>query len=233
MGKYSVGKSAVFFGNLGFTLVELMVVILILAIVTIIALGFINPVAQIHKVKDITRQNDLNQLYTALDTYYNDKGCYPTVLSQLTGTPIYIKKIPTDPDAPEVNYVYVMDPGTNNCPQWFNIITRAYKTSSSSPCILEQLNTCLPINYTTSGYNLCKISGKVDCSFVAGFELPILSAPNGSPTPTVNPNPTPTLVPGGCYCVNAKYDIRAGNCNLVGSPPYNYCDSGCTIACTP
>lgn len=222
-----MAKSAGFLGNLGFTLVELVIVILILIIVIIIALGFMNPVAQINKVKDVTRQNDFNQLYTALDTYYNDKGCYPTALSQLTGTPVYIKKIPTDPDAPRVNYVYVVDPGTNNCPQWFNIITRGYGTTSSSRCVLEKLDTCLPINYTSSGYNLCKISGKVDCSFIAGFELPVLSAP------TAGPSLTPTLVPGGCYCADAKYDIRAGNCNLVGNAPYTFCNSGCTIACTP
>ena len=161
-----MGKSTGFFGNLGFTLVELMVAILILAIATIIAIGFMNPIAQIHKVKDVTRQNDLNQLYTALDTYYNDKGCYPEDLSQLTAPPIYIKKIPTDPDAPGVNYNYIVDSVTNNCPQWFNIITRGYKTSSLSSCVLEQLDTCLPINYTSSGYNFCKISAVPNLSII-------------------------------------------------------------------
>ncbi len=228
------------FGFSGFTLVELLTVIGILSVIVIIAIAIINPLKQIQKVKDAQRESDLNQLFTALDTYYNDKGCYPTVLSDLTAPPIYIKKIPTDPDAPGVNYNYLVDSDTSTCPQWFNIITRGYRTPSSSPCLLEQLNEqfaggCLPRNYTTSGYNFCKISGKIDssvCSVITTKILPVLSVtPIPSPTPTINPNPTPTLVPGGCYCVNAKYDIRASNCNLVGSPPYNYCDSGCTIAC--
>lgn len=192
---------------------------MILAVITVIALGFMNPVSQIQKVKDATRQSDLNQLYTALDTFYNDKGCYPTALSELnSGTPIYMKKIPTDPDTSMgVNYNYIVDTDTTICPQWFSIVTRGYKPPIASPCPLEQLSSCRPINYTESGYNFCKISGKVDCPFVARFTLPVLDTFNASPTPTGVPSPTPVI------CYPDYYAISADLCNKLDADLNNQC----------
>ncbi len=72
------------------------------------------------------------------------------------------------------------------------------------------------------------------------------SAPTPTPTPTLAPTPTPTLAPtptptlaptptptpgAPCSCATAQYDIRAGRCNLVSSPPFTYCDSSCVTPC--
>lgn len=210
----------------GLTLVELIIVIMIIAILATIALMLMNPLSQIQKVKDSRRQNDFSQLYTALDTYYNDKGCYPTALSQLTGSPVYIKKIPTDPDASMgVNYNYIIDSVTNNCPQWFALVTRGYRSTNAAPCPLEQLSACLPTNYTSGGYNTCKISGKIDCSVISSITLPDLPV---SPIPTATgvPTPTPTTIPlpTPVNCYPNYYAISTGNCNTLGADDGNQCN---------
>jgi prepilin-type N-terminal cleavage/methylation domain-containing protein len=223
LGKLSSRKSFNIFGNLGFTLVELIVVIAILAVLIIISIAVLNPVSQLQKAKDAIRQSDLNQLYTALDTFYNDKGCYPTKtdLSELTDAPIYIKKIPVDPDAASnVKYNYFHDPA--DCPQWFTIITREYKPSGSSSCPLEQLNNCLPTYYTSSGYNTCKISGNIDsaaCSFLITQPLPVL-APILTPIPSIPDIPTPTPTPTiPVYCSTYFAQSQGPNqaCQNLGS----------------
>ena len=62
----------------GFTLVELMIVVSILAIMATILVGIINPIAQIQKASDARRKKDLGRIRVAFEEYYNDKGCYPS-----------------------------------------------------------------------------------------------------------------------------------------------------------
>lgn len=217
-------------------------------------MGFIavtlNPLKQLDKAKDSSRLSDIKELQTAADTYYNDNNCYPQSLSDLNGSTVYIKQIPSDPDGG--GYLYVKD-DTADCPQWNVLLAKlAYKPVNSTSCPLEQLSGCLPTNYNTSGYNFCVISGNVDCTIISAYTIPGVISPvptsqasptsrPNSPTPTSRATPTitpaPTLVPGGCYCSlgglpnGPRYDIRAGTCNLVGNAPYNYCNISCTVRC--
>lgn len=62
--------------NNGFTLMELMIVMVILAILVTVAVG--NYASSSRRGRDSRRKNDLQNLATALEAYYNDKGEYPS-----------------------------------------------------------------------------------------------------------------------------------------------------------
>lgn len=61
----------------GFTLVELLVVIGVLAILVSAILITLSPFAQVQKANDARRKSDLSQIQKALETYYQDNGRYP------------------------------------------------------------------------------------------------------------------------------------------------------------
>lgn len=90
--------------NRGFTLIELMIVVLIIGILSGITLGVLNSGGIRQKAKDAQRVADTKRIQTALELYFSDKRGYPksatwasvnTALSTLAGP--YIDKIPTDP----------------------------------------------------------------------------------------------------------------------------------------
>jgi type II secretion system protein G len=61
----------------GFTIVELLIVIVIIAILATISLVAYNGVQQ--RARDSERQQDVAQLVKALELYYTDNGQYPAV----------------------------------------------------------------------------------------------------------------------------------------------------------
>ena len=94
----------------GFTLIELMVVILIIGLLATIVVQNLRSATD--KAKRVKAQADISQLKSALDRYYLDVGSYPTTdqsLNALIAAPTtsgdpprdwsgpYIEKIPPDP----------------------------------------------------------------------------------------------------------------------------------------
>lgn len=61
----------------GFTLIELVIVIGILAILAVFVLAVVNPVEQFAKARDAQRKADLGQIQKSLEQYYQDNGRYP------------------------------------------------------------------------------------------------------------------------------------------------------------
>ncbi|MBI1755394.1 prepilin-type N-terminal cleavage/methylation domain-containing protein, partial [Candidatus Azambacteria bacterium] len=53
----------------GFTLLELLIVITILAILTLVVILFINPVEILKKSRDVQRMSDLRTMKTAIALY--------------------------------------------------------------------------------------------------------------------------------------------------------------------
>jgi general secretion pathway protein G len=78
----------------GFTLVELMVVMLIIAILAAIAIPAY--VASIRAAREAVLKEDLHVLRDAIDSYTNDKNKAPQALDDLV-TAGYLKSIPVDP----------------------------------------------------------------------------------------------------------------------------------------
>jgi len=100
--------------KVGFTLVELLVVISIMGILTVISLASFTS-AQI-KSRDAQRKSDLDQSSKALMLYYADTGTFPenflfgneSGFNGSDGT-IYMRKTPQDPKSPTTVYVYKTD----------------------------------------------------------------------------------------------------------------------------
>lgn len=102
----------------GFTLIELIVVIGIIAILASMVLFVINPFAQFSKANDVRRKSDLSQVQKALEQYYQDHGLYPVsqnyeIVNFQNNQPIswglswqpYMNVLPADPLSNK-KYVY-------------------------------------------------------------------------------------------------------------------------------
>ncbi len=228
------------FSKRGFTLIELLVALVIFAILAFIVITIFNPFAQLNKGKNAHRQRDLDQIRTALDTYYNDHECYPTSLTFGTkwssGSTVYMQKVPQDVNCNKTDglcYLYQTD--NSSCPQW-NILyatMQAPVVETIATCNLPSQTNCTPQGYGASGVNYCLISGKLDCSAVSSGAMPTGQyAPPSNPTPTSGSQqgqPTPT----GVYptCSPKNWDCRAGTCNKVPDGTGNYCTTTCDCAC--
>ena len=107
----------------GFTLIEIMVVILILGLLATIVVQSLRGAAD--KAKSTKAQADISELKTSLDRYYLDNGFYPTTdqgLQALVAVPSsgripqgyppggYIERLPKDPWGNP--YVYQSDGST-------------------------------------------------------------------------------------------------------------------------
>ena len=99
-----------FRGQDGFTLIEIMVVILIIGLLALMVVPRLRGVAD--RAKRTKAQADIQELKQALDRYYLDNGSYPTTdqgLQALVSPPTggrlpsnyeqggYIEKLPSDP----------------------------------------------------------------------------------------------------------------------------------------
>jgi len=63
--------------KLGFTMIELLIVIAVLGILAVAVLAAINPIEQINRGRDTGRRSDAEQLLSAIDRFYASQGYYP------------------------------------------------------------------------------------------------------------------------------------------------------------
>lgn len=73
--------------KLGFTMIELLIVIAVLGILAVAVLSAINPIEQINRGKDTGSRSDAEQLVSAVDRYYAGKGFYPWMASSTSLNP--------------------------------------------------------------------------------------------------------------------------------------------------
>lgn len=182
------------FGKFGFTLMELLVVLAILSTLTLASIITLNPFTQLSKAQNAQMQQDLQQVKSALDLYYNDHGCYPEQGSFIfggelkSGDTVYMKKIPKSPISTQ--YVYEV---SGSCPQWNILFAKLNKIISNpniSSCPLAKTN-CAPSDYTSE--DACVISGNIDCAYISSIN--VFPSPTPTPLPTSTPTPTPTPIP--------------------------------------
>jgi len=97
-------------GERGFTLIEMMIVVAIIAIlVSILVPNFIRARAQ---AQTAACEANLKEIATSLEEYETDHEAYPDVTSMTnvtntdTNLGIYLRQTPIDPVAPSGNYEY-------------------------------------------------------------------------------------------------------------------------------
>jgi len=107
----------------GFTLIEMMIVIVIIGILSTIIAG--NFTTAKLKARDAQRKNDMAQLQRALETYYNDKGTYPPAAADGglegytwggvfadTNNTVYMNQLPSDDKQPTIQFLYETNTGS-------------------------------------------------------------------------------------------------------------------------
>mgnify|MGYP005856828979 CR=1 FL=1 len=151
----------------GFTLLESLIIIALLALILTAALVLFKPKKQIEKTWDGKRKNELGQLKKVLEDWYNDKNCYPKpqdicydspqaisdgtyschICGNESSSPSfspYLSKLPCDPQQPTKRFLYQID--NLNCPSYYRIYTRL--SFHQDPAVKEVgcQNFCGPAN---------------------------------------------------------------------------------------
>lgn len=115
------------FWEAGFTILELLVVMSVVAALAGVSISMINPLGQYKKAQDAQRKADIAAIQAALEQYRADHSSYPPASSMstcgiaLTGvvnstTVTYLSKIPCDPTGrSNINYFYDLDTSGNYC----------------------------------------------------------------------------------------------------------------------
>lgn len=94
-------------GHCGFTLIELIIVLAILALLLTIAVP--RYFAHLERAKEATLRQDLAVMRDAIDKFHGDKGRYPESLEELA-TLRYIRSVPVDPITESVTTWKVIAP---------------------------------------------------------------------------------------------------------------------------
>lgn len=241
----------------GYSLMEILVVLLVLMIVIASVLALFNPKKQIERAWDGKKRNELASLQKTFSDFYNDKStfpiateiCYDSVQEQdgvcschicgdestsPTFTP-YINRVACDPEHPRKMYLYQYDCG-GLLPSWYRIC--AYINEDAAPGY--------SYNYGVSSLNIdveaCNIEALITPTPPGGPTS--TPTPPGGPTATPTPTPIPTSTPGAsptptntptptptpAICPpdpTSKFCYISGICNNCGT--YGNCNNVCDI----
>lgn len=215
--------------HLGFTLVEILIVISIIVIITTIMFSG-NIQSSFQKTRDSKRKQDLNKLIRILEDYYNDKSYYPPPNDPENGRirnapwgsafPPYIAELPLDPLNPNQSYYYQSDV----LKKFFVIYAKLENTSDDEIKRLGCEFGCGPqnpqggrdYNYYVSSPEVVMVSG-IPPDEDPGLDPTYVPA-SGTPTPTFNPNP-----PSGPYACAHNQCCSYNDCGDLVKPPGVYC----------
>lgn len=212
----------------GWTLMELLIVIAIIAILALIILG-INWQKSLFRANDSRRKTDVANIRRSFEEYYNDHECYPdlTVLDTCGGNALspYLDRIPCDPTTGDP-YLYEPDSDVNLC-RGNRVCTMLQDVHDPDIIALG----CDPVEGCGwgAGWNYCLATGTTVTA--PGF-VPGVSA---TPIPTVTPTYEgtyacrPGVLSGGAVVVD-------GTCNNVGNPssygcPWSWAEADCQNNC--
>lgn len=91
----------------GVTMIELLITIGVIGVLASVIYAAINVPVQFAKARDAQRKNDLSNMQTALELFYNDNNRYPTNAEGFAVlAPLYIQAVPPDPQSPTRAYRY-------------------------------------------------------------------------------------------------------------------------------
>lgn len=182
----------------GFTLIEILVAMSIIGILASFTIA--NFAGSQQKVRDSQRKNDLNQIQTALVSYFQDNAHFPGETEGITAGKIsdsnlttlltpYIKKLPNDPLTSQASHNYYYLPDGNSYRLYAKL------ENCNDPQAKAGTNCLNDYNYCISPNGPCSI-GEVIAILPTLAPLPTSTpTPTPTPTPTNAPTPTPTLTP--------------------------------------
>ncbi len=81
--------------SIGFTMIELLIVITILGVLAVAVLSAINPIEQINRGRDTGSQSDAEQLLSAIERYQSTQELWPWQTSATSVVPVSWKKVAT------------------------------------------------------------------------------------------------------------------------------------------
>ena len=116
-------------GESGFTLIELITVVFLIAVLAGIALP--NYKQAIIQSKEAVLREDLYRFRDLIDQYYADKGRYPASLAALADDG-YLRKLPNDPFTQQADWVEVpaeADPDSSEPPGIYDVHSASEQTS--------------------------------------------------------------------------------------------------------
>ena len=218
----------------GFTLIELLIVLTIIAFLSLAGASAYG--LQHQRALDARRKSDLAKLKVIFEDYYNDKGCYPSIVAMshcgLSDLAPYMAKVPCDPGTGQP-YGYTVD---SSCTSYGILTTLQDK---SDPVIPEMgcSPTCvsgLPYNYgiTNSGQPLASLATQLDQGTGGQGGATPTAVPTPTPTAVPTPTPTPYIPISGYACspsgnCNVYSDTQASGCPITFSDPVS-CQAGCS-----
>lgn len=172
----------------GFTLVEMLLIIILVGILTTVVILIINPQEQLKKARDARRKDDLAQISKALGNYNLDNGSYPLSTSdyQIEGAPWnfswqpYMVKAPQDPLPPR-SYSYFSNG------KYYQLYA---KLERQDP---QGCSPCGPGGEYTYG-----ITSSTSQS-LASLPAALTPTPSPQPSPSPSPAPPPKLYTGNVF----------------------------------
>jgi len=144
---------------------EILIFVALIAVLSTVALLAINPMTQLKKSRDARRKNDLEKVQNKLESFFSDKGDYPTIsceddecCQQLEKNDSllspYLDGIPADP-VPDRKYLYCSQPEKS---QWYKIYTNIEYPQdpqlARNPCQPGCVKNEKTYNYVVSSPNI-------------------------------------------------------------------------------
>lgn len=216
----------------GFTIVELLIVVAIIAILTGILL-MNNIIATMQKARDAKRKQDINKLARYFEDYLNDHNRYPPPDNPINGNisgfawgapfPPYMEEMPKDPLSPRQDYYYLSDLGTQ---KFYMLFARLERFDDPDAEKLSCKYGCGP----NGAYNYYVQSGNIPVvGQNPGFQPGTLPTKPPPSAPTVPPSTACSL--GGCGicdgCGNIGQIPYGSRCSYSGTEWYGKRDVVC------
>ncbi len=219
----------------GFTLVEILIVVAILAILLVISMTAWRN--HLNKANDAKRKDDLQRISLAFEEYLSDHNCYPdiNILQNCDGSELkpYLENIPCDPIY-KSPYCYLPEGSNPACANTFRLL--APLQSEADPAI-SKLGCngdaycgweaeCADAARMIDGYNYGVSSNNVTILNPA-----VTPAPSASPQASASPLASPH--PGGGQYTHAC--DRNGICNTWDHFPagcYFFQSDNCNNSCS-